>query len=168
LLLGDGTGVAVADKNNHRLCVFSFSGKYAAAVGSKEQGLFHPHDVLECTADRSFIVANYDSDALVKLSRDGVDDGVNGNRSSGDGKIIGQTALAALPNGGCYVMASKCGQLKQCVHQQVRLAWMRACACRTRCNIEHQHGFPSLCGTGLANVHAPPQHFVRAAICTVM
>ncbi len=81
-LLADGSGVVVVDNNNHRLCVFTLSGEFVAAVGSEEQGLNWPYDVLECASDGSFIVANWGSHNLVKLSRDGAKVGVYGERGS--------------------------------------------------------------------------------------
>jgi hypothetical protein len=57
-LLADGSGLVVADCFNDRLCVFTLSGEVMATVGSEEQGLNSPFDVLECASDGSFIVAN--------------------------------------------------------------------------------------------------------------
>ncbi len=102
-LLADGSGVVVADFNNNRLCVFTLSGEFVAAVGCWEQGLSFPHDVLECASDGSFIVANWDGHNLVKLSRDGVNLGVYGERGGGDGEFNRPSALAALPDGGMVV-----------------------------------------------------------------
>ncbi len=102
-LLADGSGVVVADKNNHRLCVFALSGEFVAAVGSSEQGLNYPIDVLECAPDGSFIVANFNGHNLVKLSRDGAKVGVYGKEGGGNGEFNGPTALAALPDGGMVV-----------------------------------------------------------------
>jgi hypothetical protein len=100
-LLADGSGVVVADSENHRLCVFRLSGEFVAAVGSREQGLSGPFDVLECASDGSFIVANYGSPNLIKLSRDGSELEVYGK--GGDGEFTDPTALAALPDGGLVV-----------------------------------------------------------------
>jgi tripartite motif-containing protein 71 len=102
-LLADGSRVMVADCNNHQLCLFTVSGEFVAAVGSRTQGLHFPYDVLECASDGSFIVANWGSDKLVKLSRDGVKVGVYGKEGSGDGEFNYPTALAALPDGGLVV-----------------------------------------------------------------
>jgi hypothetical protein len=102
-LLADGSGVVVADCRNHRLCVFALSGEFVAAVGSREQGLSDPFDVLECASDGSFIVANWDSHNLIKLSRDGAKVGVFGKNGGGNGEFNYPSALAALPDGGVVV-----------------------------------------------------------------
>ncbi len=101
-LLADGSGVVLADCFNTWLCTFTLSGEFVAVVGSREQGLYLPYDVLECASDGSFIVAN-GSDNLVKLSRDGVKVGVNGEKGGGNGEFNQPTALAALPDGGMVV-----------------------------------------------------------------
>ncbi len=102
-LLADGRGLVVADRDNHRLCVFTLRGEFAAAVGSWEQGLNAPRDVLECASDGSFIVVSYDNDNLIKLSRDGAQVGVYGEKGGGNGEFNQPTALAALPGGGMVV-----------------------------------------------------------------
>jgi hypothetical protein len=102
-LLADGSGVVVADCYNHRLCVFALRGEFVAAVGSEEQGLNNPYDVLECASDGSFIVANWLGNNLVKLSRDGANIGVYGKLGGGNGEFNYPTALAALPDGGMVV-----------------------------------------------------------------
>jgi hypothetical protein len=101
-LLADGSGLVVADGLNYRLCVFRLSGEFVAAVGSREQGLYGPNDVLECTSDGSFIVANHWGHSLAKISRD-VPGTVYGVRGSGNGEFDHPTALAALPDGGLVV-----------------------------------------------------------------
>ena len=95
--------MVVVDYLNHRVCVFTLSGEFVAAMGSREQGLDHPYDVLECASDGSFIVANCDSDNLIKLNRDGAQVGVYGKEGGGNGEFIQPTALAALPYGGMVV-----------------------------------------------------------------
>jgi DNA-binding beta-propeller fold protein YncE len=102
-LLADGRGLVVADKENHRLCVFTLSGEFVATVGSRQQGLSLPYDVLECASDGSFIVASFSSHKLVKLSRDGAKVGVYGKFGDSNGEFIYPTALAALPDGGMVV-----------------------------------------------------------------
>jgi hypothetical protein len=138
-LLDDGSGVVVADYSNHRLCVFTLSGEFVAAVGSWEQGLCHPHDVLECATDGSFIVGNYGGHDLIKLSRDSVkikeldeygDVDVFGKYGGGDGEFCSPTALAALPNDGCLVVDLGNWRLQYFAYLHARLAWMRACASR--------------------------------------
>ncbi len=83
--------------------VFRLSGEFVAAVGSREQGLYLPCDVLECASDGSFIVANANGHNLVKLSRDGAKVEVYGKRGDGNGEFNEPTALAALPDGGVVV-----------------------------------------------------------------
>jgi tripartite motif-containing protein 71 len=129
-LLADGSGVVVADCHNHRLCVFALSGEFVAAVGSREQGLHVSLDVLECASDGSFIVANWGSHNLVKLSRDGAKVDVYGKQGSGDGEFNHPTALAALPNDGCLVVDSGNRRVQYLARLHARLSWMRACASR--------------------------------------
>jgi hypothetical protein len=102
-LLADGSGLVVADMNNHRLCVFTVSGECWAVVGNSEEGLSYPYDVLEYASDGSFIVANFSGDNLIKLSVDGVKLGLYGKKGSGNGEFNQPTALAALLNGGMVV-----------------------------------------------------------------
>ena len=65
--------------------------------------MYHPSDLLECAPDASFIVANYNSDNLTKLSRAGAKVGVYGKKGGGNGEFDGPAALAALPDGGMVV-----------------------------------------------------------------
>jgi hypothetical protein len=99
-LSGDGSGLVVADCYNNRLCVFSLSGQFLAAIGSKKLGLNNPCDVLECASDSSFIVASYNGNNLIKVSRDGTRLGVYGKRGDGNGELSGPSALAVLPADG--------------------------------------------------------------------
>jgi sugar lactone lactonase YvrE len=129
-LLADGSGLAVADSWNNRLCVFTLSGEIVAAAGNMEQGFNVPLDVLECASDGSFIVANVNGHNLIKLSRDGVKVEVLDKYGDGNGEVCDFTTLAALGNDG--YLAIDAG--KQCVQHlaylRARLAWMRACAWR--------------------------------------
>ncbi len=59
--------------------------------------------MLECDSDGRFIVANFSSDNLVKLSRDGAKVGVFGKKGGGNGEFTDPIALAALPDGGMVV-----------------------------------------------------------------
>jgi hypothetical protein len=129
-LLADGSGVVVADSWNDRLCVFALSGELVAAVGSRDQGLNFPHDVLECALDGNFIVANTHGYNLMKLGRDGVKVEMYGRYGGGNGQFIDPNALAALPNDGCLVVDSGNQRVQHLAHLRARLAWMRACACR--------------------------------------
>ena len=128
-LLANGSEVVVADCDNHRLCVFALSGEFVAAMGNREQGLNYPYNVLECAPDGSFIVANWGSHNLVKLSRDGAKVDVYGKQGSGDGEFNHPTALAALPNDGCLVVDSGNRRVQYLARLHARLSWMRACAC---------------------------------------
>jgi hypothetical protein len=105
----------VADGENKRLCVFKLSGEFVAAVGSEEQSLNYPFDVLECASDGSFIVASTNGHNLIKLSRDGAKVGVYGEKGSGNlnGEFIDPTALAAYQTvdwwyGSTAARASRC------------------------------------------------------------
>jgi DNA-binding beta-propeller fold protein YncE len=127
-LLADGSALVVADFANHRLCVFTLSGEFVAAVGSREQSLRLPHDVLERASDGTFIVANWGSDNLVKLSRDGFKAEAI-VKSGGDNsvKFSNPTALAALRDGGFLVRGCngvRCSIFRDKRH---RLEWIGAC-----------------------------------------
>ena len=127
-LLADGSGLVVADENNHRLCVFTLSGEFVTAVGSREQGLYYPYDVLECASDGSFIVANTYADNLIKFSRDGAKVGVYG-----DGEFGGPTALATLPDGG-LVVRERCAERFQVFRGfELRKAWINVCVTLSIC-----------------------------------
>jgi hypothetical protein len=129
-LLPDGSGVVVADYGNHRLCVFTLSGEFVTAVGNRKQGLHYPLDVLECATDGSFIVTNLNHN-LIKLSRDGVRVELYCKQGGDDGEFTHPTALAALPNGGCLVVDLGNWRVQYLARLRARLAWMRACACRS-------------------------------------
>jgi hypothetical protein len=125
--LVDGSGVVVADCRNHRLCVFTLSGEFVAAVG-REQGVHYPYDVLECaSADGSFIVANSGSNNVVKFRRDDIKVAVVINQDSGHNECGDTTALAALPDGGILMRdcdGSRCSIFHD---QRHRLEWIGAC-----------------------------------------
>jgi hypothetical protein len=126
-LLADGSGLVVADYSNHRLCVFTLRGDFLAVVGSRRQGLNFPRDMLECAQDGSFIVANWGSDNLIKLSWDGGNLGVFGKRGIGNGEFTDPTALAALPGGPILLRdrnGSRCSSICDHCH---RLQWIGAC-----------------------------------------
>jgi hypothetical protein len=110
--------------------VFALSGEFVAAVGSWDQGLNRPRDVLERVSDSSFIVINLYGHSLVKLSQDAVNVDVYGKQGGGDGELTHPTALAALPNDVCLVVDSGNRRLQHLAHLRTRLAWMRACAYR--------------------------------------
>jgi hypothetical protein len=126
-LLADGSGLVVADYANHRLCVFTLSGEFVAAVGSREQGLCLPCDVLECVSDGSFVVANYGSDNLIKLRRDDIKVEADGKRGIGNGEFSNPTSLAALSGSAMLVRhcdGSRCSIFRD---QRHRLEWIGVC-----------------------------------------
>jgi hypothetical protein len=122
-LLADGSGLVVADSWNHRLCVFTLRGKFMAAVGSREQGLHYPYDVLECASDGGFIVEN-GRDSLVKLSRDGAKSWAYGKEG---GEITGLYGLAGLPDG--EILLRDCDGVRCSIFRDQchRLQWIGAC-----------------------------------------
>jgi hypothetical protein len=125
-LLANGRGLVVAD-GGHRLCVFTLSGEFLEAVGSWEQGLCGPYDVLECASDGGFIVANRAAHNLIKLSRVGVKAGVYGKEGGGDGEFNLPATLAALPDGG-LVVRDWYGKRFQVFHGlELRKAWITVC-----------------------------------------
>jgi DNA-binding beta-propeller fold protein YncE len=127
-LLADGSGVVVADAGNHRLCLFTLSGEFVAAVGSAEKGLSDPCDVLECASDGSFIVANWCSHNLVKLNRDGAKVEMYGKKGAGNGEFYWPSALVALPDGG--MVAREYGGKRFQVFRgfELRKTWITVCA----------------------------------------
>jgi DNA-binding beta-propeller fold protein YncE len=127
-LLADGSGLVVADQGSHRLCVFTLSGEFVAAVGGYEQGLISPYDVLECASDGSFIVANAIRHNLFKLSRDGAKVEVYGKRGGGNGEFYYPTALAALPDGGMVAHELHGVRFQVFKGLVVRFEWITACA----------------------------------------
>jgi hypothetical protein len=130
-LLANGSEVVVADCDNHRLCVFTLSGEFVAAMGNREQGLNYPYNVLECAPDGSYIATNIDGNNLIKLSRDNAMAEVFGKYGDGDGEFSASTALVALPNDGCLVVDYGNRRVQYFARLRARLSWMRACACST-------------------------------------
>jgi hypothetical protein len=70
-LLADGSGIVVSHQSDHCLCVFTLTGDFVRTIGSRNQGLYHPLYMIECSSDNSFFVVNDASDCVTKLSRDG-------------------------------------------------------------------------------------------------
>jgi DNA-binding beta-propeller fold protein YncE len=134
-LLPDGSGLVVADYSNHRLCVFTQSGEFVQTVGSQEKGVHYPYDVLECaSADGSFIVANFGSDNLVKLSRDGSKAEVIGMKGCGNDDFVftNLSGMAALPGGAMlvrYCGGTRCSIFRDKRH---RLEWIGVCVAGAR------------------------------------
>ncbi len=99
-LLADASSLIVADSENVRLCVFSLSGEFVRALGSAEQGLDIPRDVVECSD--GFIVATYGRDGVTKVSTAGAKMDMFGEFGE-FGEFNHPTALAVLPDGGLAV-----------------------------------------------------------------
>jgi hypothetical protein len=134
-LLADGSGIVVADTLNSRLCVFALSGEFVAAVGSKEQGVTRPFDVLECTSDGSFIVANVGGDCqMVKLSRAGIKLETFGDVGRG---FFLPASLAALPGGGFVVRDLEEEGFRVFRGLDLRKAWITACVETARHGVAH-------------------------------
>ena len=132
-MLADGSGLVVTDLWNDRLCVFTLSGEFVAAVGSAEQGLSCPCDVLDCAPDASFAIANWGNADLVEIRQaNDVTAGVYSRPVSGYNDVHRFSTLAALRNGGCIV--ADYASLQQIMCYRGRLAWMRACT-RTRAHV---------------------------------
>jgi hypothetical protein len=140
-LLADGDGVVVADCFNHRLCVFTLCGKFLAAVGSREQGLAQPYDVLQCASDGSLIVANFSSHKLVRLVKLGAygvqrRDRRSKKASSSSGGIDcgldRPTSLAALPSGDVVVRDCQGRRVSICRDRSRRLQWIGVCVSATQ------------------------------------
>jgi hypothetical protein len=84
--------------------------------------------VFECTADGSFIVANWLGRDLVKLSRDGSKAEVVPNIGLGKGEFIEPMTLTVLP-GSKMVVRDYFGARIQVFHcLQLRREWVKACA----------------------------------------
>ncbi len=126
-LLADGNEMVVVDRDNHRLCVFGVSGEFVAAVGSKEQGLYRPWDVLEYVTDGGFIVLDSRDHNLIKCDRAGVNDGKYGTCGDGNGEFKYPAALAALPDGG--IVVRDCGGRRFSIFRDHchRLQWIGLC-----------------------------------------
>ncbi len=126
------TQLVVADSDNHRLCVFELSGEFVRAIGSRKQGLNVPFDVLECCADGCFVVANYGTHNVVKLSPAGEVVGVYGGTTApGDSEFRFPSALAALPAGG-LVVREKEKRLQVFHGLDLRVEWITACVSLAR------------------------------------
>ncbi len=92
-----------------------------------DQGVYHPWDVLVCASDGCFIVANFDSHNLVKLSRDGAQVGVYGKKGGDNGEFDVPTTLTALPDGG-LVVREWCGERFQIFHGlELCKTWITVC-----------------------------------------
>ncbi len=121
-LLPHNSGLVVADSWNDRLCVFGLNGEFVRAVGSKEQGLVYPHDVVEWSS--SFIVANDWGRDLVRLSAVAVE--ARGVLAETLVPKFAQTAvLAALPDGGLVVREKNHINVFHC--RALRVVWLFTC-----------------------------------------
>jgi hypothetical protein len=99
LLKGRKPAVVVADRMNHRVCVFKLFGELLAEVRSSKHGSDTPCDVQQ-TENGDFVVANFGGHNLVKLSRDGMKIGTYSEQGGDRSTPI---ALAALTDGGMVV-----------------------------------------------------------------
>jgi hypothetical protein len=106
-LLGDGSGVVVTDMGPSKcnLTVFTLDGTIVCSIGSFEQGFRRPFDVLECV-DTTFLVALFDGDYVVRVSREGRIINRFLPLANGAGNCCRVLALAALPSGGLVVRDS--------------------------------------------------------------
>jgi hypothetical protein len=127
-LLGDGSEVVVADQGNNRLCVFRLNGEFVQSLGSREQGLNGPIDVLECASDGSFIVANFGAANLVKVSTAGDALDTYDEEVRADGTFATPAALTMLPDGGLVVLETQRVRVFRTL--VLRHAWISACVIR--------------------------------------
>ena len=137
-LLTDGIGLVAADWHNDRLCVFTVGGEFVAVVGSKEQGLRSPYDVLERVSDGFIITSG--SNIRIRMRLDGVIVAVYGKPGIASGEFSKPEAVVPLPNDGCYVLETGNSRMQYgnsrmqyLTDARIRLAWMRACVY----NVQH-------------------------------
>ena len=90
--LDDGSGVVVADKNNHRLCIFSMAGAFVRSLPADR----YPRDVVECDSGDGFVVANWSDGRLSKVSAASGVVAQFGKRGSGNGEFDDPVALATV------------------------------------------------------------------------
>jgi hypothetical protein len=134
-LLAGGSRLVVADMLNNRLCVFTLSGEFVAAVGSREHGFKWPYDVLECASDGSFIVANDHGRYVVRLRRggtkveplDGFEEGFDDDDEAEASEVATRSTLAALPDGGMVVRGFKESRFQVFHGLELRKAWITVC-----------------------------------------
>ena len=125
-LLANGRELVVADSKNNRLCVFTLSGDFVATVGSKQQGLNRPHNVLQCALDDSFIVSNFWTHEVIKLGRDGTMVEVLGKGEDRNETFDWPSQMATLPDGGLVVRERGVGfQIFRGL--ELRKAWITVC-----------------------------------------
>ncbi len=132
-LLVAASSLIVADSRNNRLCLFSLRGEFVQAIGSEQQGLNAPCDVLESID--GFIVANCSSRNIVKLSSDGEPVDLFGGTAVPDGefdKFGDLCALAAVPGGGLVVRNRFGTQLHVFRWFDLRVEWITACVSLAR------------------------------------
>jgi hypothetical protein len=125
----DGSGFVVADYHNHRLCVFTLTSDRkrpasVVALGSTEQSLHCPCDLLHCLEDDSFLVTNFASHSLARVSITGDVVAVVGaeqtsstSDSDSDGlspsKFKSPSTLAVRPGGGFFVREGKPSRFRE-------------------------------------------------------
>ena len=121
-LLGDGSGLVVADRYNYRLCVFTLTGEFLTAMGSIKDGVRYPWDVVECVSTNSFIVTCDEEYELTEFSRDGT--ALTTERIAG---FEGYGTLAALPDGGIIVRECYGERFHVFRTKQLRRDWVTIC-----------------------------------------
>jgi hypothetical protein len=127
-LLSDGRHIVVCDSVNGRLCEFTITGDFVSALCSKKQGLSAPYDVLECTADGTFLVASLYNSRLAAVSRrDGAVIGTYGRRGTCDGEFDEPCAMAALPDGGLIVREHDGMRFQVFKGLALRMTWIAVC-----------------------------------------
>ncbi len=92
-----------------------------------------PYDVLECTADGTFLVASLNNDSLAAVSRrDGAVVGTFGRRGTGYGEFVESSAMAALPDGGLIVREREGRRFQVFKGLVLRMAWIASCVKASR------------------------------------
>ncbi len=118
--------LVVADSWNDRLCMFTTNGEFVKAMGSREQGLKYPRDVVEWRS--SLVVAhNWDRD-LVRLSAvtvEALSVLVETMAEIVLPKFRHPPALGALPDGGLVVRDYE--RIHVLYGHALRVAWLSAC-----------------------------------------
>ncbi len=128
-LLGDGSGVVVADYGNDRLGVFGLTGGFVQTLGSSAQGLKWPYDVMECSG--GFVIANYGRDNVATVSRSGAVVDVYGGTVVPGVEFNGPSALAALPGGG-FIVRDYYRRFQVLRGLGLRVEWITACVSLAR------------------------------------
>ncbi len=124
-LLADGSGLAVVDSWNHRLCVFSLAGEFVKELGSEEQGLDYPCGVLERATGGDLVLCDATFRGLVTLSRTGDTVAAHIRYNDNDDTLGDITALATLPDSRLVVLENR--RMHVFHDLTLRAAWMATC-----------------------------------------